>query len=59
MMIMCTWRKVRDGIYFANVSGSAKSAVCIAVTSIVLPVHQQKLVSMNHVTESDERYVRY
>jgi len=60
MMIMrCTWRTVRDDIYFANVLGSAKSAVCIAVASFLFPVYQLKLVSMNHVTECDERYVRY
>jgi len=54
-----TWRTVSDAFYFAKVLGSANSVVFIAVTSFVLPVYQLKLVSMNHVTECDERYVRY
>ena len=59
MIMRRTCLTVRDVIYFANVLCSAKSAVCTAVTSFVLPVYQSKLVSMNHVTECDERYVRY
>jgi len=56
MIMRRAWRTVCDAIYFANILDLAKSAVCIVVTSWVLPVN---LVSVSHVIECDERYVRH
>jgi hypothetical protein len=56
MIMRRTWRKVCDAICFVNILDLAKSAVCIAAMSCVLPVN---LVSVSHVIECDERYVRY
>lgn len=56
MIMRRAWHRVCDAISFANIFDLAKSAVCIAVTSCVLPMN---LVSVSHVTECDERYVRH